>query len=441
MTEQHSEVLVRASILHFLRDPGTDASPSAWEYFEDGALYIVDGCVRACGPWQAICATYPHVAQHTACHVDYSGKLLIPGFVDCHVHYPQTAVMGAYGKQLLDWLTHYTFPAEAAFADPATAHASAEHFIQRLLAHGTTTASVYATVHAHSVDAFFEAASHYDLRMLCGKIMMDRHCPENLRDTAESSERDSAALIERWHNKGRLRYSITPRFAPTSTEAQLDAAARLYTSHPDVHLQSHLSENHGEIQWVRELFPNCAHYTDVYRHHGLLGPRAIYGHGIHLSDAELDMLAAHGSAIAFCPTSNRFLGSGHFDASKTLAAGVKVGLATDVGGGTSLSMLRTMNAAYEVSMTTATPLNPWRLWYLASLGGAAALGLDQFIGNFEAGHEADFTVLDFEATPDLAWRIHHCKTLEERLFALMTLGDERCVVATHALGKATTRLK
>lgn len=435
MNPHNPGTLVRASILHFLRDPGPEADPSAWQYLEDGALYIEDGRIRRCDSWAAVLADLPDLASTAARYLDYRGRLLVPGFIDCHVHYPQARIMGAYGRQLLDWLTHDTFPAEMALADAAVARASAEHFVQRMLAHGTTTASVFATVHAHSVEAFFEAAQRRQLRVLCGKVLMDRNCPEALRDSPEQAWEESGALMDRWHGQGRLRYAVTPRFAPTSSPAQLDVAGRLLDRAPDLHLQSHLSENPGELAWVRTLFPDCRDYTDVYRHHGLLRPGAIYGHGVHLSEAERAVLAQSGTALAFCPSSNRFLGSGHMDASSALAAGIRVGLASDVGAGTSLSMLRTMAAAYEVSMTTSETLNPWRLWYLATLGGAEALRLGEWVGNFAEGKEADFVVLDWQGTPDLAWRIAHCEDLAARLFALLMLGDERCVEATHVFGR------
>lgn len=435
MNPQEHGTLIRAPLLHFWRDPGNEPDPAAWQYLDDGALYIEQGRIVRCGNWGDLLTELPDLARQAARYLDYRGKLLVPGFVDCHVHYPQTRVMGAYGRQLLDWLEQYTFPAEMAFADRNLASASAEHFVQRMLAHGTTTASVFATVHAHSVDAFFEAAERRSLRALCGKILMDRNCPDALKDSPELAWEESSSLIDRWHGRGRLRYTVTPRFAPTSTAAQLDVAARLLVSRPDLHLQSHLSENRAELDWVRQLFPERVHYTDVYRHHGLLQARAIYGHGVHLADDELAMLAESGAAIAFSPSSNRFLGSGHMNAGRAIAAGVRVGLASDVGGGTSLSMLRTMAAAYEVSMVAEAALNPWRLWYLASLGGAQALYLQDSIGNFAPGKEADFVVLDWEATPELAWRMQACRTLEERLFALLMLGDERCVYATHVLGR------
>ena len=433
MSDTH--VLVRGQILHYLNDPGPGDDPSAWEFFDDGALWITNGHIRAAGPWAALRANMPPAIRDAATFHDHRGKLVLPGLVDTHIHYPQAGVIGSYGRQLLDWLNDYTFPAEARFADYSVAEKTAAFVVDRLLAHGTTTASVFATVHAHSVDAFFRAAEARNMRMLCGKVLMDRHCPDTLSDTAESGRADSQALIERWHGKGRLGYTLTPRFAPTSTREQLQATSELFASRPDLHLQTHLAENRAEIDWVRQLFPERSSYLDVYAHYGLLAPRTIYGHCIHLSDAERREMATSGAAAAFCPTSNFFLGSGAFDYAASTATGLRVGLATDVGGGTGFSLIRTLGQAYEASQIHGTPLSAMRGWYLATLGGARALYLDDHIGNFQPGHEADFTVLDWTATPELAWRMDNTHSLAERLFALMILGDERCVVATHVMGE------
>lgn len=435
--------LVLGQILHFLGDPGEQDDPASYAYFQDGALWIVDGRIADIGERSAIEARLEQslsgeqraaIERH-----DYRGQLILPGLIDTHCHYPQSTVIASFGRQLLDWLNDYTFPTETAFADPAVGAATADYFLNRLLAHGTTTAAVFSTVHAASVDAFMAAAQARQLRMLTGKVMMDRHAPPALCDTVASTERDCVDLIDRWHGRDRLRYVVTPRFAPTSTSAQLALAGELYRSRPDLHVQSHLAENLDEIAWVNSLFPDCRDYLDVYARHGLLGPRSIYGHCIHLSPLERAEMVSTGTAAAFCPTSNLFLGSGFFNHAEAADAGLRVGLATDVGGGTSFSLIRTLDEAYKVSQVHRHPLPPLRAWYLATLAGARALYLDDFIGNFAPGKEADFVVLDPQATPELAFRLKDSQRLEEILFALLILGDERCVRATHILGAPAYR--
>ena len=344
-------------------------------------------------------------------------------------------MIASYGRQLLAWLNDYVFPAEARFADASEAERTAAFVVDRLLAHGTTTASVFATVHPHSVDAFFAAAEARGLRMLCGKVLMDRNCPPDLRDTAAGGIADSLRLIERWHGRGRLRYSLTPRFAPTSSPEQLRLCGELLASRPGLHLQTHLAETPAELDWVQQLFPERRSYLDVYQHYGLAGPRTLHAHCIHLSAAERRSMAASGAAAAFCPGSNLFLGSGFFDLDASRSAGLRVGLATDIGAGTGFGLLRTLAQAYEVGQACRAPLSALRGFYLATLGGARALYLDEHIGNFQPGREADFIALDWAATPELAWRMERCQSLTERLFALMMLGDERCVVATHVMGE------
>lgn len=431
-----SNRLVRGQLLHFLADPGMGDDPAAWQFFDDGGLWIRDGRIQAAGPWAAITAALPPGVREAATFHDYRGHLVLPGFVDCHLHYPQAGVIASYGRQLLDWLNDYVFPAEARFADASEAERSAAFVVDRLLAHGTTTASVFATVHPHSVDAFFAAAEARGLRMLCGKVLMDRNCPPDLRDTAAGGMADSLRLIERWHGRGRLRYSLTPRFAPTSSPEQLRLCGELLASQPGLHLQTHLAENPCELDWVRQLFPTRGSYLDVYQHYGLAGPRSLHAHCIHLDAAERRSLAAGGAAAAFCPGSNLFLGSGFFNLDASREAGLRVGLATDIGAGTGFSLLRALAQAYEVGQALGAPLPALRGFYLATLGGARALYLDDCIGSFQPGREADFIALDWAATPELAWRMERCQTLAERLFALMMLGDERCVVATHVMGEA-----
>jgi guanine deaminase len=419
----------RASLLHFLADP-LDGGESAYEYFDDGLLVLVDGIVEAAGDATRLLPTLP---RDTAI-VDHRGKLIIPGFIDTHVHYPQTDIIAADGEQLLDWLTRYTYPTERRFADPVHAREVADFFLTELLRNGTTSAAVFATVHPQSVDAFFEATRARDARMICGKCMMDRHCPDYLRDTAESSYDESKALIERWHGRDRLLYAVTPRFAPTSTERQLELAGRLLDEHPGVYLQTHVAENRAEVTWVKEVFPWSRSYLDVYDRFGLVRERAIYGHCIYLDDVDRARMASAGAAMSFCPTSNLFLGSGLFDIDAARAHGVRIGLGTDVGGGTSLSMLRTQAEAYKVVQLAGGRLAPLSMLYHATLGGARSLYLDDRLGNFEPGKEGDFLVVDLAATPLLARRIEHAATLAERLFAWTVVGDDRSIAATYLMG-------
>ncbi len=419
----------RGEILDFVGDPAT-LGEAAHRHHADGMLLVRNGHVAAIGPAQAMQASLPPGVVVT----DYRGKLILPGFVDTHVHYAQTDVVASYGAQLLEWLERYTFPAEARFSDPDHAREVAEFFLTELLRNGTTTAMAFATTHMTSVDAIFEAARHRSMRLIAGKVLMDRNVPESVRDTADSGYEDSRALIAAWHGRDRLGYAVTPRFAPTSTERQLDLCGRLLEEHPGVHLQSHVAENRGEVAWVAEVYPWSRSYLDVYDHFGLLRERAVYAHCIHLDGEDRQRMAATGAAMSFCATSNLFLGSGLFDLAAAHDAGVRVGLGTDVGGGTSLSMLRTMEESYKVCQLAGQSLSPMQAFYLATLGGAAALYLDDHIGNFDIGKEADFVVLDPEATPHLARRIERTTTLAEKLFAFMIMGDDRAVHATHVLG-------
>ncbi len=422
----------RGSILHFLDDPGEIREPTgAFEYFEDGLLVVRDGRVAAVGHASALLST---LGPDTPV-ADHSGRLILPGFVDAHVHFPQTDIIGSYGGELLEWLERYAFPCETRFANADHAREAAGFFVDELLANGTTTAMVFATVHPGSVDALFEAARDRRMRLVAGKLLMDRNCPEDLREPAGAGYEASAELIARWHGRERLGYAVTPRFAATSTDEQLRLAARLLDEHPGVGLQTHAAENRAEDRWVRALFPWCRSYVDVYDRFGLVRPGAVYAHCIHIDEVDRQRLAARDAAVAFCPTSNLFLGSGLFDLSAAQRVGVRVGLGTDVGGGTSFSMLQTLNEAYKVAQLGAETLTPWRAFYLATLGSARALGLEGAIGSFRPGREADFVVLDPEATPLLARRMARATSLAERLFAWMILGDDRAVRAVHLLGR------
>nr|WP_017679215.1 guanine deaminase [Pseudomonas chengduensis] len=419
----------RAAILHSLADPAVVGVEQSYEYFEDGILLIENGKVAQVG---AAAELLPKLAGVEVQH--YRDALITPGFIDTHIHYPQTGMIASYGEQLLDWLNTYTFPTERQFEDKAHASDVAAIFLKELLRNGTTTALVFGSVHPQSVDAFFEQADKLNLRMIAGKVLMDRNAPDYLTDTAESGYAESKALIERWHGKGRLHYAVTPRFAPTSTPEQLELAGKLLGEYPDLYMHTHLSENRKEIEWVKALFPERKGYLDVYDHHKLIGPRAVFAHGVHLCDDECKRLAETGSAVAFCPTSNLFLGSGLFDLNKLEEHGVRVGLGTDVGGGTSFSQLQTLNEAYKIMQLQGKKLDPFKSLYLATLGGANALYLDDKLGNFLPGKDADFLVLDYNATPLISYRMQQAKSLEERLFALTMLGDDRAVKETFAAG-------
>jgi guanine deaminase len=421
----------RAAILHSLDDPALVGVQASYEYFADGVLVVEDGRISALGAANEVLPTL--AADVEVNH--YPDALITPGFIDTHIHFPQTGMVGSYGEQLLDWLNEYTFPCEGQFADKAHADGVAQIFLKELLRNGTTTALVFGSVHPESVDALFEAAQALDLRLIAGKVMMDRNAPDYLTDTAQSSYAQSKALIERWHGKGRLHYAVTPRFAPTSSEAQLTLAGQLLREYPDVYLQTHLSENLQEIEWVKALFPERSNYLDVYDHYKLLGERSVLAHGVHLCDAECERLAETGSAIAFCPTSNLFLGSGLFNLPQAERFNVNVGLGTDVGAGTSFSLLHTLNEAYKVMQLQGEKLNPFKSLYLATLGGARALRLEDRVGTLQPGTDADFVVLDYHATPLLSYRIAQAKTFEEVLFVLMTLGDDRAVLQTYAAGR------
>jgi guanine deaminase len=423
------DVAVRASFLHFKSDP--DYSGDACEYLEDGLLILKQGRVQRLVDARDWIDQLP---DGSALY-DYSGCLVMPGFIDTHSHYPQTEMIASYGLQLLDWLRQYTFPTEEKFAEREYAEQIAEFYCEQMLRNGTTTSAVFATVHGESVDAIFAAAERRDLCLVAGKVMMDRNAPVSLLDDARQSYRQSIELIQRWHLQGRLHYAVTPRFAPCCSPLQLELCGQLLDEHPDLYLQTHVAENVDEVRWVAELFPDSRSYLDVYDRFGLLGPRAVYAHCIHLDEADRERMAASGAAMAFCPTSNLFLGSGLFSLDAAREHGIRVGLATDVGAGTSFSQLQTLNEAYKVCQLAGHSLTPLKAFHLVTLGAAESLYLDHRIGNFEVGKEADFVVLDLEATDLMALRMRHAQSLEEKLFALMMLGDDRCVQATHVMGR------
>ena len=424
---------IRGRCLSYRDNPFTAPIKDCLRYEEDGLVVMEGGKITATGAAQEL---LPKLGE-TVPVTQYNDALICPGFIDCHVHYPQTEIIGAFGKQLIDWLNNYTFIAEQKFADKEYARAASEVFLKEILRAGTTTATVFCTVHPESVDAFFEQSAKINMRNIAGKVLMDRHAPAALTDTAQSGYDQTKRLIEKWHGNGRALYAVTPRFAPTSSEEQMEMTGAVWKEHPGTYLQSHISENKQEIEWAQELFPARKSYVDIYHHYGQLGPRAIYGHGVHFTDEDFRIFSETGTAIAHCPTSNLFLGSGLFklEQSMTGSAPVRTGFATDLGGGTNFSQLVSMNEAYKIAQLSGFSLGAHKAFYLATRGAATALYLEDIIGSIEPGFEADLTVLDLKATPLLTYRLAYANSLEEQLFALMTLGDDRVAQATYIAGE------
>jgi guanine deaminase len=423
--------LLLGQVLSFTGDPFV-LGPEAAHHDPHGAVLVQDGKIRATGPADALRAAYPK-AQVT----DYGRALISAGFVDAHVHYPQTAIIASWGKRLIDWLNLYTFPEEMRFADPGYAADIAARYTGLALAHGTTSFCTYATIHPASVDAIFTAAQTRNMRIWAGKTCMDRNAPEGLRDTPQSAYDDSRALLEKWHGVDRLSYVITPRFSPTSTPEQLAALGALWREYPDCLMQTHLSEQTDEIDWVRGLFPQSRDYLDTYEAQGLLAEGAIFGHAIHLTPRERARLKESGASLIHCPTSNTFIGSGLFDMGSLKAEGQRIGLATDTGGGSSFSMLRTMAAAYEVAQLKGTALHPAQLWWLATQGSAQALRAGHLIGNIAPGLEADLVVIDLASTPAIEQATRRAGDIWQAIFPTIMMGDDRAIRATWIAGKPT----
>ena len=425
---------IRGPVLTYTGNPFLHRAGDTLRFERDALIVIDDRRIERFGPTSEV---GPTLASDIPVETYGDDSLIMAGFIDCHVHFPQIGIIGAGGAQLLDWLAKYTFAVEERFEDAAYAREVARIFFDESLRNGITTSAVFCTVHAASVDALFEEALDRGLRAIAGKVLMDRNAAARLHDTAQSGYDASKALIERWHGRDRLLYAITPRFAVTSSAEQLEAAGALHAAHPDCFVQSHIAENRREVEWIRELFPERKDYLDVYDHHGLLGPRAIYGHGIWLSERELRRCHETGTAIAHCPTSNFFLGSGCLDLRNALMPErpLRVGLATDLGAGTSFSMLQTMNEAYKAAQLHGYALGAAQAFYLATRGTAHALYLDDAIGSIAPGMEADLVVLDLRSTPLIDYRMRQVSDLEETLFVQMTLGDDRAVRATYAGGR------
>jgi guanine deaminase len=424
---------IRSSALTFIADPFLTPVENCFHYEADALIIMENGKIKSFGTYESLKSALPLGADLKT----YTDSLVIPGFIDTHIHYPQTQIIGAYGKQLIDWLNNYTFIAEEQFKNFDYAKKVATFFLEECLRAGTTTMMTYCTVHPESVEAFFEAANEKNMRVIAGKVLMDRNAPVSLLDNAESGYADSKRLIKKWHGKNRLQYAITPRFAPTSTPEQLIATGKLWSEFPGTYMQSHLSENRGEMAWVKELFPERIDYLDVYDHYGLLGKRAVYGHGIHLSEREWARLYESGTSIAHCPTSNEFLGSGlfNFAAAKKSSRPVKVGLATDIGAGTSFSQLQSMNESYKIAQLQGYALSSLQAFYLATKGAAESLDLEDKIGSIKVGMEADLLVMNLKSTSLINFRMQHCKNIEEALFIQMTMGDDRATEAVYIAGE------
>ena len=422
-TDVDSPLALKGRILTF------NDSPDNYDYWETGCVLIEGGFITSVGDASSV--DVPNDAHI----IDHGEDLILPGFVDGHVHYPQMNVIASFGAKLIDWLNTFTFPEEAKFSDKSYASATAKFFLSEALRNGYTTSAVFCTIHPQSVEAFFTEAERLGLRMIAGKVLMDRHAPKSLLDTAQTSYDQSKELIDKWHNKNRALYAITPRFAPTSTPEQLEVSGALYRESEGVYVQSHVSENVDEISWVAELFPQATSYLDVYNGFDLLGPRTLYGHGVHFSDADIEMVKDTDTSIIHCPTSNLFLGSGLFDYQKFKGVGARVALGTDVGGGTSLSPFATMKAAYEIAQFRNYSLTPFEAFYLLTLGGAEALHLGDKIGRIAPGYEADLTVINLKSTEIISKRMKQSNELAEILFSQIIMADDRAIRTTYANGK------
>jgi guanine deaminase len=428
-----TETLLRGRTLTFLRWPDTVEDHDAFRYEEDGGLLLRGGKIVAAGAYADVARQAGEGAQK----IDHRPHLLLPGFIDAHAHFPQMQVIASYGAELLDWLNKYTFPEETKFRNAQHGRRIARLFLDELVRHGTTTVAAYCSVHKQSAEAFFEESHARNMLNIAGKVMMDRNAPEGVLDTPQTGYDDTKALIAEWHGRGRQHYAITPRFAITSSPEQLEMAGALCREHPDLHMQTHLSENHAEIAFTQELYPWSKDYTDIYERYGLLGKKSLFGHCIHLSEREADALSDSGSVAVFCPTSNLFLGSGLFDYHRyrRREKPLRIATATDVGGGTNYSMLRTMDEGYKVIALNGEKLNPFASFWQMTLGNAEALSIADKVGTLDVGTDADIVVLDSSATPGMRLRMETVETLAEELFLLQTLGDDRAVREVYVAGK------
>lgn len=426
--------VIRGPALTFTGDPFKDGLKDTMRYETDAIVAMGDGIITHFGPADVV---KPQLPPDLPIKNYGSDALISAGFLDSHVHFPQTPMIAAFGDQLLDWLNEYTFPTEGKFVNKEFASSVAKVFLHESLKNGITTSCVYCTVFPQSVDALFEEAERLGMRIAAGKVLMNRNAPDFLLDTTKSGYDDSKALIQKWHGKNRLMYAITPRFAPTSTPDQLESAGALWDEYPDCYMQTHVSENLAEIAWVKELFPDRTGYLDVYDHHRLCRPKAVFGHGIHLTEDELTCMHQTGSAISHCPTSNFFLGSGYFNIHNAVRKDrpVRVGLGTDLGAGTSFSILATLNEAYKAAQLNNNKLTAGHAYYLATRGTARAMYIEDKVGSIAPGMEADIVVLNMKSTPIIEYRMKFVRDIMEALFVQMVMGDDRAVQATYVAGE------
>lgn len=426
--------IIRGRALTFLRTPQGADDHASYRFEEDGAVLVRQGIIAAMGTFAEVSSE----AGDDVTIIDHRPYLVLPGFIDTHAHMPQMQVIASFGTELLEWLNKYTFPEESRFFDPDHADRIAGLFLDELIRQGTTSVAAYCSVHRQSAEALFSQAINRNMAIVAGKVMMDCHAPDGVTDTPQSGYDDSKALIAKWHGRGRLNYAVSPRFALTSSPEQMEMAGALMREHPDLHMQTHLSENLAEIARAAELYPAARDYTDIYADYGLLGAKALLGHSIHLSEREADILSETGSVAVFCPTSNLFLGSGLFDWAglRSRPKKVRTALATDVGGGTNYSMLRTMDEAYKVTALKGTKIDPLSAFWQVTRGNAEALSMADRIGTLEPGSDADIVVLNARATPAMDLRMERMETLAEELFLLQTMGDDRAVVETYVAGEA-----
>lgn len=429
-----TQTLLRGRLLSFVRAPQSLTDSESYRYETDGGLLMDNGVIVESGPYSEVKTK----AAADAVEIDHRPHLIMPGFIDMHLHFPQMQVIASYAANLLEWLNTYTFPEECRFVESAHAQRIATHFYDELIRHGTTTAVAYCSVHKTSADAFFAEAMRRNMRMVGGKVMMDRNAPQGLLDTPQMGYDETREIIAEWHGKGRNHVAITPRFAITSTPAQMEATQALAREFPDLHIQTHLSENPDEIKFTCELYPDAIDYTDIYARYGLLGDKTLFGHCIHLSEREADAMSEAGAIAVHCPTSNLFLGSGLFPLKALMRRDkpVRIGVATDIGGGSSYSMLRTMDEAYKIQQLLGERLNPLESYYLMTLGNAQSLSLSDRIGTLDNSTDADVVVLNAAATPAMALKMEVVNTLPEELFLLQTMGDDRAIVETYVAGVA-----